>query len=60
MTIKSSPPSLSLFWCHHHSDDECEHCGDDEDDCDDDDGDDADDDDGRQVAESTDGGRVPW
>ena len=53
MTIKSSAPSLSLFWCHHHSDDDGVHC-------DDDDKDDGDDDDGSQVAESTDGVRVPW
>ena len=52
MTIKSSAPSLSLFLCHHHSDDDGKDC--------DDDKDDGDDDAGGQVAESTDGGRVPW
>ena len=40
------------FLCHHHSDDDGKDC--------DDDKDDGDDDDSGQVAESTDGGRVPW
>ena len=60
MTIKSSAPSLSLFWCHHHSDDDGKHRNADDGDGDDDDDGDGDDDDGGQVAESTDGGRVPW